>query len=72
MYNQQKLISGLIFFMFFSVILNSQTGAQPSNKTYAPLLGWNSYNSYGSSADAKILSENLDVFKTLWLRIFRH
>jgi alpha-galactosidase len=62
MNNQQRWISSLIFFVLFSVILNNQTSAQPSNKTYAPLLGWNSYNCYGSNADAKILSENLDVF----------
>jgi hypothetical protein len=52
MNNQQRCISSLIFFVLFSMILNSQINAQPSNKTRAPLLGWNSYNCYGSNADA--------------------
>ena len=62
MNSKQKWFSTLILTALFSVMINGQISAQSSDKATAPFLGWNSYNSYGSSADAKILNENLDVF----------
>ena len=37
-------------------------GAQPPAKTAAPLLGWNSYNCYGSHINEKLAWENLEAF----------
>lgn len=39
-----------------------ETGAQPPAKTPAPLLGWNSYNCYGTHIDEKLTWENLEAF----------
>lgn len=62
MNNQQKWISSLIFFVLISFSSIPHAGAQTTKRSISPFLGWNSYNCYVSNADAKILSENLDVF----------
>jgi alpha-galactosidase len=38
------------------------SNAQFTNKTPAPLLGWNSYDCYGSHINEKLTHENLDAF----------
>ncbi len=38
------------------------SNAQFTNKTTAPLLGWNSYDCYGSHINEKLTLENLDAF----------
>ena len=50
-------------FMLISLILaNGSSHAQYINKTSAPLLGWNSYDCYGSHINKKLTHENLDAF----------
>jgi alpha-galactosidase len=53
-----QLILGLFFVFFASVKLN----AQPPVKTISPLLGWNSYDSYGLQINEKLTWENLEAF----------
>lgn len=62
MNNHQKWISNLIFLVFIVFISNSKVDAQSSGKTSAPLLGWNSYNCYGTHINEKLTNENLDAF----------
>ena len=38
------------------------SGAQPPARTTAPLLGWNSYDCYGSHINEKLARENLEAF----------
>jgi len=58
-YRQQWITTLMISAMIFSVL---PIIAQTSNQKHSPFLGWNSYDCYGSNADANILNENLDVF----------
>jgi len=51
-----------IFFILFAIVNSNQTVAQDSNDGSAPLLGWNSYDCYGSHINEKYTKENLDAF----------
>ncbi len=62
MNKQQKWISNLILFVFIFSVSSKNTTAQFSVKTTAPLLGWNSYDCYGSHINEKLTHENLDAF----------
>ncbi|MEX2428811.1 MAG: glycoside hydrolase family 27 protein [Bacteroidales bacterium] len=44
------------------MLANGSTNAQYTNKTSAPVLGWNSYDCYGSHINEKLTHENLDAF----------
>jgi alpha-galactosidase len=57
----QKLLSNLFLTVLFCITLTSTIEAQ-STKTTAPLLGWNSYNCYGTHINEKLTWENLEAF----------
>ena len=44
------------------MLLNDAASAQVKEQTSSPILGWNSYNCYGSQINGKLTSENLDAF----------
>jgi len=58
---KSHLIS-ITFFILFAIVNSNQTVAQGSNDRPAPLLGWNSYDCYGSHINEELTLENLDVF----------
>ena len=58
----QKWISGLFLIAFIAFISISNADAQSTKNTKAPLLGWNSYDCYGTHINEKLTSENLDAF----------
>ena len=55
-------ISGIIYLVVILFISTGKSGAQSSGQTSAPLLGWNSYNCYGSHINEKLTLENLEAF----------
>jgi hypothetical protein len=44
------------------IILSGNMAAQTPIKRQSPLLGWNSYNCYGTNINEKITKDNLDAF----------
>jgi len=62
MKNQQKWISSLIFLALIAFISVGKADAQQAGKTTAPLLGWNSYNCYGTHINEQLTWENLEAF----------
>ncbi len=51
-----------ILLLISLILANGSSSAQYTNKTSAPLLGWNSYDCYGSHINEKPTHENLDAF----------
>lgn len=51
-----------VFIIISLMLANGSSIAQYTNKTSAPLLGWNSYNCYGLDINEKLTHENLDAF----------
>jgi len=62
MNNQQNWISGLIFLVLFAYLTNHKATAQSIKQTSAPLLGWNSYDCYGTHINESLTWENLYAF----------
>lgn len=58
-----KKIILLILFIAYNITFESYSNAQNiSNQTDTPLLGWNSYDCYGTHIDEKLTLENLEAF----------
>jgi len=55
-----RLLSALLVASL--LVAAGTSGAQPPAKTTAPLLGWNSYDCYGSHINEKLTRENLEAF----------
>ena len=60
--NTNNRVSGIIYLVVILFISTGKSGAQSSGQTSAPLLGWNSYNCYGSNINEKLTWENLEAF----------
>jgi hypothetical protein len=60
--NKQKMISGAIILMLIAFISTNKADAQQAAKTTSPLLGWNSYNCYGTHINEQLTWENLEAF----------
>ena len=57
--NRVSCIINLVLILFVST---GKSVCQSSGQTSAPLLGWNSYNCYGSHINEKLTWENLEAF----------
>jgi alpha-galactosidase len=56
------MLSWLACLSFLFCLAEGKSGAPTPVKTTAPLLGWNSYNCYGTHIDEKLTWENLEAF----------
>ena len=57
-----KSYSIVVFMLILLMLANGRSIAQYTNKTSAPLLGWNSYDCYGTHINENLTHENLDAF----------
>ena len=55
-------LTTITLFILLAIVNPNKTVAQGSNDSSAPLLGWNSYDCYGSHINEKYTNENLDAF----------
>lgn len=62
MSNKSIQISLMMLVALVLLFLNESANAQVKKQTPSPLLGWNSYNCYGTHINEKLTSENLDAF----------
>ncbi|MEX0982597.1 MAG: glycoside hydrolase family 27 protein [Bacteroidales bacterium] len=58
----KKNYSIAVFMLILLMLANGSLSAQYTNKTSAPLLGWNSYDCYGTHINEKLTHENMDAF----------
>ncbi|MCF8363025.1 MAG: glycoside hydrolase family 27 protein [Prolixibacteraceae bacterium] len=58
----KKYYHTAVFMLIILMLANGSSIAQYTNKTSAPLLGWNSYDCYGIHINEKLTHENMDAF----------
>ncbi|MDI1248987.1 MAG: alpha-galactosidase [Lacunisphaera sp.] len=57
-----RMFAGLLGVTLLLATAAGQAAAQPPAKTTAPLLGWNSYDCYGTNIDENLTQANLEAF----------